>query len=77
MPHIYRITKSLEVGELIDSVDALKSFARQHGPGGYDVDEHSLDPSPETKVTPRAWGKVIRHEDGHVAMDPMPWASGR
>jgi hypothetical protein len=64
MPHIYRITKSPEVGDLVDSVDALKSFARDHGPGRYDVDEHSLDPLPGTKVTARAWGKVIHYEDG-------------
>jgi hypothetical protein len=75
MPNIYRITKSPKVGDIVDSVDALKSFAHENGPGPYDVDEHSLDPLLGTKVTARAWGKVINYEDGHVAMDPIPWGS--
>jgi hypothetical protein len=73
MPHIYRITKSPEVGDVVDSVDALKSFAREHGSGRYVVDEHSFDPFPGTKVTARAWGKVIHYDDGYIATDPIPW----
>jgi len=73
MPHIYRITKSPKVGELVDSVDALEAFAKERGPSRYDVDEHSLDPFPGTKVTARAWGKAIHHKDGQVVMDPIPW----
>jgi len=75
MTHIYHITKSPNVGDLVDSVDALEAFARDYGPGRYDVDEHSLDPFPSTKVTARAWGKVIHHQDGRTAMDPIPWQS--
>jgi hypothetical protein len=75
MPHIYRIAKSPEVGDLVDSVDALKSFAKENGPGRYDVDEHSLEPFPGAKVTARAWGKVIHYEAGYVAMDQIPWGS--
>jgi hypothetical protein len=70
---IYRITKSPEVGDIVDSVDALESFAQEHGPGRYDFDEHSLDPFPGTKVTARAWGKLIHHKDGQVVMDPIAW----
>ncbi len=73
MPHIYSIAKSPEVGDIVDSVDALQSFAREHGPGRYEVDEHSRDLFPGTKVTPRAWGKVIHHKDWQVVMDPIPW----
>jgi hypothetical protein len=73
MPHTYRITKSPEVGDIVDSVDALKLFAREHGQGRYEVDEHSLEPFPGTKVTARAWGKVIHHKDGQVVMDQIPW----
>jgi len=72
MPHIHRITKSPEVGEIVDSIEALTSFAREHGPGRYEVDEHFLDPFPGTKVTARAWGKVIHHQDRQVVMDPIP-----
>jgi hypothetical protein len=49
------------------------SFAREHGPGRYDVDEHSLDPFPGSNVAARAWGKVVHHGNGRVAMDPIPW----
>jgi hypothetical protein len=73
MPHIFRVTESPEIGDIVDSVDALMSFVREHGPGRYEVDEHSLDQFPRTKVTARAWGKVIHYEDGYVAMDPIPW----
>jgi hypothetical protein len=52
MPHIYRITKSPEVGDLVASVDALEAFAREHGPSSYDVDEHSLDPFPDEGRSP-------------------------
>jgi hypothetical protein len=75
MPHIYRITKGPEVGDIINSVEALKSFAREYGPGRYDVDEHSSDPFPGTNVTARSWSKVIHYEDSYVAVDPIPWGS--
>jgi len=61
MTHVYRITKSPDFGDLVHTVEALEAFARDHGPGRYDVDEHSLHPFPGTKATARAWGKVIHH----------------
>ncbi|MGO9919582.1 MAG: hypothetical protein ACLQIB_33405 [Isosphaeraceae bacterium] len=61
MPHIYSIAKSPEVGDIVESLDELEPFAREHDPGRYNVDEHSLDPFPGTKVLARAWGKVIHH----------------
>jgi hypothetical protein len=73
MPHVYRITKSPDLGDIVQSVDDLRAFAREHGPGRYNVDEHSLDPFPGTNVTARAWGKVIHHKDGQVIPDPIPW----
>ena len=59
--------------QILDSIESLEAFAREHGPGRYDVDEHSLDPFPGTKVSARAWGKVIHHQDGQVVLDPIPW----
>ncbi len=44
MPHVLRICKGRDVSGLFDSVDSFEAFARDHGPGRYDVDEHSLDP---------------------------------
>jgi hypothetical protein len=54
MPHIYRITKSPDLGDIVHSVDDLKAFAPEHGPRRYNVDEHSLDPFPGTNITARA-----------------------
>jgi len=73
MPHVYRITESPEIGDVVNSTEALRSFASENGPGRYDVDEHSLDPFPGTKVTARAWGMVIHHQVGQIIMDPIPW----
>jgi hypothetical protein len=61
MPHIFRITKNPEVGDIVDSVDALASFARENGPGRYDVDEHSIDRFPDTNVTARARANAIHY----------------
>jgi hypothetical protein len=44
MSYVYRITKSPEVGELVDSIEAVKKFARQNGCGRYHVDEIGADP---------------------------------
>ncbi len=73
MTHVYRISKGPDVGDILDSIESLEAFARNHGPGRYDVDEHSLDPFPGTKVSARSWGKVIHHKDGQVVLDPIPW----
>jgi hypothetical protein len=59
--------------DILDSIESLKEFARDHGPGRYDVDEHSFDPFPWTKVSARALGKLIQHQDGQVILDPIPW----
>jgi hypothetical protein len=52
--HIYRISKRPHVGGILDSVESLETFARGHGPGRYDVDDHSLDPFPGTRVSASA-----------------------
>jgi hypothetical protein len=72
MNHRYRISKDRDVGDIADSGSALQAFARDHGPGRYDGDEHALSPFPETKVSARAWGKVSHHQDGQVVLDPIP-----
>jgi hypothetical protein len=73
MAQVFRIIKSPEVGELVDSIQAAERFARNHGPGRYHVDEHSLDAFPGTNVSARSWGNVIHHNDGQVVLDPIPW----
>jgi hypothetical protein len=73
MNRAYPIPKSPDVGELVDSIETLEAFARDHGPGHYDVDEHSVDQLPETNVSARAWDTVIHQPDGRIIRDPMPW----
>jgi hypothetical protein len=75
MPPIYRITMSPEIGDVVDSLEAAASFAKEHGPGCYDVDEHSLDPFPGTNVTALAWGKVIHDKDGQVVTDAIAYGA--
>jgi hypothetical protein len=69
----FSIPKGHDVGDIVDPLESPEAFARDHGPGRYDADEHSLDPFPGTKVSARAWGSVIHYQDGYVALDPIPW----
>jgi hypothetical protein len=69
----FRVSKGPEVADILNSIESFEAFARSHGPGRYQVDEHSLDPSPGTKVSARAWGKVNHHQDGRIAIEPHPW----
>ena len=73
MTRCFRISKCPDVGDILDSVQSFAALARRHGPCRYDVDDHSLDPFPGTKVSARAWGKVIHHEDRQVVLKPIPW----
>jgi hypothetical protein len=73
MTHVYRVFKGPNVGDILDSIESLEAFARGHGPGRYNVDEHSFDPFPGTKVSARVWGKVIHHPGGQVVLDLIPW----
>jgi hypothetical protein len=71
MTHVYRISKGLDADDIVDSVESIETFARVHGPGRNNVDEHSLDPFPGTKVSARAWGKAIHDLDGQVVLKPI------
>jgi hypothetical protein len=37
-----RIATGPNVGEILDSIESLEAFARDRGPGRYNVDKHSL-----------------------------------
>ncbi len=71
MATVYRVTKVLDVSQLVDSVDAIEAFAREHGPGRYVVDEHTSEPLPRSTPVARAWGVVVHQPDGRVAMKPF------
>jgi len=68
---IYRRSKGFNLGDLVDSVEEFTAFAREHGPGRYDVDEHPPRPVEGSNATARAWGTVIHQPDGRVALNPF------
>jgi hypothetical protein len=72
MKHVYRISEGPAVSDILNSIESLGAFERDHDSGRYKVDEHSLDPVPGTKVSARAWGNAIRHQDGQLVLDPIP-----
>ena len=59
-------------GEILDSIEPLKTFAGDNGPGRHHVDEITRDPFSSGR-TSRRWGVVIGHADGTVTTDPDPW----
>jgi hypothetical protein len=63
MTRVFRISKGPDVGDVVDSIEALAADGR------------SLDPFPGTNVPARAWGEVIHHKDGHLVVDPIRWES--
>jgi hypothetical protein len=67
------MSKGPNIGHMLDSVEALTVFAREHGPGQYDVDVHSLEPFPGSNVSAKSWGKVIHQPDGRIDMQPIRW----
>jgi hypothetical protein len=58
MTHVYLVSRGPDVGELVDSIEAVKSFARKNGAGRYQVDQISSDPLPSRHAS-RRWGVVI------------------
>ena len=70
MTHVFRISKGPVVGDILASVESCEAFARDHGPGRYHVDEHSLNPFPGRKVSARSWGTVIHQSNGRIALKP-------
>jgi hypothetical protein len=71
MSTVYRITKKPEVGQLVDSTEALERFARENGPGFYHVDEHSLEPFEGSKHSARPWGTIIHRWNGRILAKPF------
>jgi hypothetical protein len=72
MTRRFRISKGQHLGELVDDVEELESFARQNGLGRYHVDEISSDPLPSGH-TSRRWGVGFKDKNGTIAIEPDPW----
>jgi hypothetical protein len=75
MTHAHRIFTGPDVGDILDSIESLPTFARDHAPGRYDVDEHSLDSFAGSKVSAGVSGKVIHQMDGLKILEPVEWES--
>jgi hypothetical protein len=73
MIRVYRVSKSPEIGEVVDSIPAVETYVRETGIGRYQVDEHALEPLPGSKATARAWGTAIHKQGGEVVLEPYPW----
>ncbi len=72
METLFRISKGRNLRELVGSVDYLKSFADQHGPGIYEVEELFGELLPGSRVMSRTWGSVIHGENGQVMITRRP-----
>jgi hypothetical protein len=66
--HSYHIHNEAGGGGVVQTVEAIGAFARDHGPGAYVVDVLSPDSLPGSHVLASAWGKVIHHLDGKVVI---------
>jgi hypothetical protein len=72
VPHLYRISNGPYVGDILDSIESVESFARDHGLSSYDVDEHSGDPFLGSHYVLRAWDRAIHYHSGHAVLDSIP-----
>ena len=74
LDRVFRIPNGPHVGDILDSIESLEAFAPDHGPGRFNVDEHSLDPFPRTRSRPGR-EKAIHLTDGQIVLDPVSWQS--
>lgn len=56
----------------VDTLDQLEPAVRDENRRLYHVEELRANPFP-SRHTSRAWGKLIRHNDGRVELEPDPW----
>lgn len=68
---MYRISKNPDVGQLVDTEQALEEFARENAPGRYRVDLHSLEPFEGSNAKARGVGVIIHQPDGRIAVKPF------
>jgi hypothetical protein len=74
----YHISNEAHVGGIVQTIDAIGAFARDHGPGCYVVNQHFPDPLHDSVELSKAWGKAIHHPDGKVVIHiDRPISDGR
>ena len=68
---MFRVSRGDMIGDA-ETIDGAREIVRAEKPGRYHVDEIRADPFP-TGHTSRAWGSLIRHDDGRIVDKPHPW----
>ncbi len=68
----YHISNQADADGIVQTVAAIGAFAREHGPGCYSVDVRFRHLFPGCIDSSRAWGKVIHHPDGKIAIRIHP-----
>jgi hypothetical protein len=71
---MFRIIKDQNYQTTAATAEEIPRALRHANPGRYVVEEIS----PAGRLLPsghscRRWGSAIRHDDGHVTLDPDPW----
>ena len=68
----YHVFNEASADGIVQTVDAIGAFAREHGPGCYSVDVSFRHPLPGSVNVTRAWGNVIHRPGGKVAIHIHP-----
>jgi hypothetical protein len=66
--YCYHVFNEASADGFVPTIDAIGAFVREHGPGCYSVDVHFRHILPGSVISSRAWGKVIHHLGGKVAI---------
>ena len=56
------------------SIEGAREIVRCELPGRYDIMENRAVPF-GFGLTSRSWGHLIRHPDGQIEDEPLPWGS--
>jgi hypothetical protein len=69
---MFRVSHRAEGIDDADTIEGARGIVRGQAPGRYDVDEIRAEPFPSGH-TSQQWGRMIRHPDGRVEVEPHPW----
>jgi hypothetical protein len=70
--HSFHISNDAHIDGVVQTIEAIGAFARDHGPGRYVVNEHYPDPLQDSFNSSKVWGEVIHHLDGKIAIRIAP-----
>jgi hypothetical protein len=68
----YQVIVDLVGGDMLESLEHVKDFARGTAPGTYRVVEYTFDPFVDILAKPRFWGQVVHSNDGQITLHPTP-----